>query len=480
MTIKQINLKNFKCFEKAKFDFAEMTFIKGENGSGKTTISLDAVVFALFGYYKGELLSDVITRGKGKKASVELILEYNNRVYTVIREYPTRLIIKEDDIALKFVNSTDAQNWINKTFGDRLNFMKFRIVDAYTKETNFLEEGQTAIKRILFAHSDEIFENIKKKLNIIKTERERFCKDKAVTYTHYPSEKRLQLLTTKYKELNAQENELIKDIRAFNSDFQTMERKIGQLENEKKTLNNQKNKLTTEKVCYACKQTLPKPKAKEMLETTNNRIKELNSILSTKSTEKTDLIDLINSQTKIRERISSRIQDLMDLKRKLETRIKQKDFKYSKKDIEIVKQAIKEVDNLSSYYLSESIKVLEPIINAILEKIDFKINFETNEKGKFEMKLERQGIVYKYKDLSTGQKLILQVAFKLAILLERNETGVIIADEGMSSLDEENLAHILQIFENYPFQLLLVLHRFDNVPENIKIIQLGAGNEKTM
>ena len=477
MNLKSVELINFKCFGKAKFSFSPLTFIKGENGTGKTTLALDSLLFALYGFSRAEILADLPTKAKSKKCSVAVEIEHNNTEYIVIREYPTKITVhecnEEEDKILDFTTSMEAQAWINKTFGDRLNFCRFRCIDTTTQDTNFLESGQTTIKRILFAHSDKIFDNLKKKLNSIKSERERFSKDNAITYTHYPSEKRLQLLDTKSKEFNQQENELIKDIRAFNNDFRKIEREVGQLENEKKTLNNQKNTLNTEKVCYACKQTLPKPKAKEMLETANNRIKEINNTLQLKLSEKEDLNDIVNSHTKIREKISSRIQDLIDLKIKLETRIKQKEFKYTKKDIEIVKQAIKEVDNLSSYYLTESIKILEPMINSILDKIGFSVFFETNDKGKFNINLKKGNITYKYKDLSTGQKLLLQIAFKLAILMERNESGTIVADEGMSSLDQENLKHILSIFEDYPFQLLLVLHRFEDVPDNIKVINLN-------
>lgn len=483
MIVKRITLKTFKNFEKATFSFSPLTFIKGENGTGKTTLALDSLLFVLYGFSRAEVLADLPTRSVAKSCSVEVQIEHDNYLYTIKRKYPTHLTISREDSdgkgeELKFTNSLEVQGYINKLFGDRLNFMKFRMVDAYTKETNFLEEGQTAIKRILFAHSDGIFDNLKKKLNNIKTERERFCKDNAIVDTHYPSEKRLQLISSKYRELNKQENELITTINEFNNDFRKLEREIGQCENEKRTLDTQKKSLTTKNICYACKQILPKPKAKEMLEKASIRIKEINENLETRLSEKTDLSDIVSSHTTLRKTMASKILSLVNLKQKLETRIKQKEFKYSKKDVEIVKQAIVEVDNLSTYYLTESVKVLEPIINSILAKIEFNVSFIITEKGKFTLKLQKDNITYKYKDLSTGQKLILQIAFKLAILLDRNESGIVIADEGMSSLDEDNLQHILQIFENYPFQLILVLHRFENVPENIQVITLKKKEKK--
>jgi len=557
MIIKSISLKNFKCFEKAQFSFSDMTFIKGENGSGKTTIALDAILFVLFGYYRGELLADMITRGKAKKASVELILEHRNTVYTIKRAYPTHLSVKEGDKELKFVNSTDAQNWINKTFGDRLNFCRFRLIDTSTQDTNFLETGQTTIKKILFSATDEIFNNIKVRLNKVKAERERYSKDNSVVYTHYPSDKRLLLISSKIKDLNNQisiaNNELAENetvvrnikIKISSNETQTLyiKKQIDNIDNSKSSmhskqldcqielsnfalklkqnkkdleeLNSQNTSLTKEKICYVCKRPLEKQSEKEVVKSQKEKETELLQNIEKNETKilelqenqlfieeamkrekdrklqdyaknindlKTDIINLTKEaknneeiliqDKKNRDFLSNKKEYLQILKMKLETRIKQKDFKYTLKDVEIVKKAIIEVDGLSTYYLTETVKILEPIINSVLEKIDFKVKFETNEKGKFEIKLERQGIVYKYKDLSTGQKLLLQIAFKLAILLERNSYGIIVADEGMSSLDEENLGHILQIFENYPFQLLLVLHRFNEVPDNIQVINL--------
>ena len=58
-------------------------------------------------------------------------------------------------------------------------------------------------------------------------------------------------------------------------------------------------------------------------------------------------------------------------------------------------------------------------------------------------------------------------------MLSRGEEGLVVADEGLSSLDSENLLHILTIFENFPMQLIFCLHHFDNVPEEVKVIELG-------
>jgi len=156
------------------------------------------------------------------------------------------------------------------------------------------------------------------------------------------------------------------------------------------------------------------------------------------------------------------------LKDRLETAIKQKNFKYTKKDVLVMDKCIKELDNFYGYFITEWIKTLEPIINSILDKIGFKITF----KNDFDLVLSKDGEEYSYKDLSTGQRLILSIALKLSILLERNERGLLIADEGLSSLDETNLDYIIKLFNDLPFQLIAIIHRFETEQENINIISL--------
>jgi DNA repair exonuclease SbcCD ATPase subunit len=128
---------------------------------------------------------------------------------------------------------------------------------------------------------------------------------------------------------------------------------------------------------------------------------------------------------------------------------------------------------MSSYYLVSTVQTLEPIINSVLAKINFSVKFDVDTKGKFNIVLTKNDIQFKYKDLSCGERLILQIAFKIALLLQQNKTGILIADEGMSSLDSENLKHILTMFEDLPFQLVIILHHFNEFPDNANVIRLG-------
>ena len=472
MLIKKIKLKNFKCFTQKEIKLGKIVFFKGKNGAGKSTLALQSILFVLYGYSTTNSLNSLPTRNKAKSCSVTIEFDHLKHTYKIVRLFPTKLSISQDGKELEFANNPEAQEYINNLIGNRVNFMKFRIIDAYTKEANFLEEGQTTLKRILFANSAIIFNNMRAKLTSIKHEREIYNKEGAVIYTHYPSEKRLQLISSKYKEFNEIETKFIKELGMFQTDQNRIERQVGKFENEKEILTSERDKILKNVKCYACKQIVSKGLQKLLLNEIGKKQTEINNSLQTLTSKLEDVKDLVGSYRDKREKVSSRIQDMIDLKRKLEARLKQKQYIYTKRDVEIVKRAIKEVDRLSTYYLTESIKVLEPIINSVLAKIGFIVNFTIDEQSRFTITLQKDGITYDYKDLSGGQKFLLQIAFKLAILLKRNETGIIICDEGASSLDSENLAYLFTIFEQYPFQLFIIIHRFDNVPDTMQVINL--------
>jgi len=229
--------------------------------------------------------------------------------------------------------------------------------------------------------------------------------------------------------------------------------------------------------CYVCNQVVPEDVQKRILTETELKISELGDQFKNKTIEVEGLNKLWEDQKVLQQALRERQRKVHDLVTKLNTKMGFKEYRFCDKDVLVVKKASEELDKLSSYYLAESVKMLEPIINSILEKIDFQVKFAIDEKGKFSIVLTKNEIEYTYSDLSEGQKLILSIAFKLALLMERAEEGIVIADEGFSSLDRENLMHVITIFQNLPFQLFFVLHRADNIPENIKVIDLNEGEK---
>jgi len=165
---------------------------------------------------------------------------------------------------------------------------------------------------------------------------------------------------------------------------------------------------------------------------------------------------------------------------KLEARLKQKDYIWSPADLEVVKQCIKEVDNFYTFYLLEAIKSIEPVINHLLSKISMNMKFILNAKGKFDFIVNIDKKELKYSQLSKGQKLVVSMAVKMALLLERGESGLIISDEGMSSLSEKNLDLMFELIQEHPFQLLSVVHRYENPPNFLKLFEVDKGTVKNV
>jgi len=344
---------------------------------------------------------------------------------------------------------------------------------------NFLEEGQVALKKTIFSLSLDKFNLVRDNLNKIKYEREMYNKDNLRISTHYPSQKRLKVIKEGMKELDNTYNHLTQEVRNLNNDLNNYNRKQGEVNTKQNRANWQLTQLNKEleAICYECKQTLPKSNKEQMIKDRTLEVANLSKQHKNNTNIMEEIREMVIQAEKPIKELTPKRDKLRNLELMLETRIKHNDFRFTTKDVEVVKRAIKELDSLSSKCLVRSINNLEPIINSVLEKIGFKVIFEVNDKGKFEIVLRKDEINYPYNLLSEGQKLILQIAFTLALLLSKNQSGLIIADEGFSSLDEENLLHILTIFENYPFQIIFCLHLFLNVPEGIKIIKLGKKEE---
>jgi chromosome segregation ATPase len=192
------------------------------------------------------------------------------------------------------------------------------------------------------------------------------------------------------------------------------------------------------------------------------------------SEDMTNADEILIQDKEARDKLTPKKERIQACKMKLEARLKQKEYIYTERDVIVVKKAIEELDKLSSVYLVETVRSLEPIINSVLEKIGFEVTFDVDIKGKFNILLGKGNIQYKYKDLSCGQKLILQIALKIALLLQQSKTGLMISDEGLSALENDNLEDIINLFKDLQFQLVFVLHRASLEDPEINIIKIGV------
>ena len=574
MILKSLKFKNFKCFESYEVNFEKINLLEGAIGIGKSTI-LEGLIFALYGYYGGILADLPNKRTRSTSCMVTAIIEDKGQEIEIIREFPLKLTTKINGVVNK-LSTSEGNKYLEERFGTRLQFNQFRILDAYDKDVNFLAQGDVALKKILFAGTDELFNRVRTNLTAIKLEREKLNRDSVVIYKHYPSEKRLQTLITNLggisnslvianQEISQSEKELreseleasrkesrhgeiqrtvgeyckqidnVDTIRSsYDSSLQTAETRIKTLErdieNFKKQIeevDKQSDTIKTTAVCYVCKQPLNQHTAEDIMkekvskkeelslnikryrhdiEIAEQNIKTLKENIIIERKKRADelkkelenirnedielcsdiprLIDGIQNAKEIitqdkesKDKLLLRKERLQALKMKLEARLQQKQYIYTERDVIVVKKAIEELDKLSSIYLVETVHSLEPIINSVISKIGFAVTFDVDIKGKFNILLEREGIQYKYKDLSCGQRLILQIALKLALLLQESKSGLIISDEGLSALENDNLEDIIGLFKELPFQLVFVLHRANIEDNEVNLIKLGGSNE---
>jgi len=462
MQLIELSLFNFKNFQGThKISLKKLNLFQGDNATGKSTIIIDSILFVLYGY-ANQTIKQLVNKDKNN-ASVNLFLEHNNKSYSITREIPSKLTILENAIPIQG-SIKIKENYITDLFHDITWFRKFRLFDSLVG-INILEESNLTLKKTLLSFNEDKLNIIREKLLALKKEREIYNKSNINTYPHYPSEKRKTILQEGIQHLN----NLITSIKNEINNNQLILRKsnynLGGIEQENLNLKNKNKYINNLVICPTCNQKVEnkykQDVEKEIKELIN---KNLDQIIKIKKviTNKTKNINELTNTTNKYDHYLLKTQKYLN---KLDERLKQKKYIWSDKDIEIIKRSIFELDNFYSFYLTETIKSLEPVINHILKKIGYVLKFKLNSKGQFAFNIYINTKEFEYKELSTGQKLMISIAFKMALLLERGESGLIISDEGMSSLSEKNLTLMFELIKTFPFQLLAVVHRY-SCPES--------------
>ena len=472
MRLIEITLYNFKNFKGLhNIALKNLNLFQGENGAGKSTIILDAVLFALYGYATSKI-SQLVSKGEDN-TSVQLYLEHNNKSYSITREIPSKLSILED--ALPINGSIKVkEEYLERLFHDITWFRKFRLFDIIAG-INILEESSLNLRKTLLSFNEEKLNIIREKLLALKREREIFNKSTILSYPHASSETRMEILKRGLQVVQNFLNPLQESIWSKQKEFKQLNYQLGSVEQHNRILSG-KIDATKELIeCPTCHQQvtndykdLVEKEVKALIDKNMEQIVQIQQEVEDKNNEIDSLYNKINKYEKQIFRIKRRLE-------RLELRLKQKQFIWTNKDIEIIKKSIVELDNFYSFYLTETIKSLEPVINHILMKVGYALKFHLNLKGQFSFIIFIDNEEFEYKELSTGQKLIVSMAFKMALLLEKGESGLIISDEGMSSLSENNLKLMFELILGFPFQLLAVVHRYENPASFLQVFDINKG-----
>jgi len=468
--IELYNFKNFKGLHTIKL--TTLNLFQGNNGSGKSSLILDSVLFALYGY-SAETLKQLVCKGTND-TKVKLFLEHNNKTYSIERCIPSQLTILEDAVPIQGSIKV-KQDFLNGIFHDIEWFRKFRLFDVVAG-INLLEESSLSLRKTLLSFNECKLNTIRENLLKIKREREVYNKDNITMSSHYPSEKRRTILSQTVQKFKTNISSIKGQISSIQENLRQSNYKLGALKQNNINLTAKIDNTKKLVTCPTCHQVVENSYKEQVEKEVNELIKANKETMDRLIGEIEDNQFILQSNVEHENKWQEQIFTVQSLLNKLDQRLQQKQYIWTGKDVEVIKVAIKELDNFYSFYLTESVKSLEPVINHILSPINFTLKFIINTKGHFDIVLYKDGVSFVYSELSTGQKLMISIAFKMALLLEKGESGLIISDEGLSSLSEENLSKIFLLIQSFPFQLLSVVHRYGTPLECLSVYEVADGS----
>lgn len=477
MIIKQITLKNFQLFKSASCDFEKLNCITGQNldspnesgnGSGKSTLVLRAILFALYGYVEEGLTLKDLIRFDAKEASVEIVIEKDNSEIRVIRKIPSSLQIYLNGNDVVANTASIKQEFITEHFGDIAFFRQYRCVSD-KQGINVLDLGIVSLRKTLMQFIESYFSDIRTRLLTKKSERERYSIEKKI-YKHFLSEKRanvldqgLRWIKEEYAKLQREKDIQQGVINELKSKIMSSERIVANKEKELRDAQSSGTCPILKKKCLELKQPhldVDIIRGTEVAEVKSD-IKDLKSQLENEQ----DSIDYYDASLQLIRNKEARARECL---LRLQYAEREKEYKYTKADIMIYDEAIKTLDAFSGAYIKEWLGSLSIIINNMLQQLNISIEFSSD---KDFLKVQDNGQVMKYNQLSDGQKCFLNVVFKLAILLQQNQSGIILFDDGINEIHPKAFPDLINVLKTLPFQAICVYQAYEEI-EGVKHVEV--------
>ena len=473
MRLLKLYLKNFMCYEETEVMFPESKLINiygfdydrnTANGAGKSAIG-EALLFCLFGRSR-TTLQNLIRKGKSFCA-VGLVFEKDNDIYEINRRFDksTTLRIVKNDKTIQFHRISQAQSYINDVLGMNYDsFVNFSIFDVLRFEDLSSLSLADFRKLLRTVFNFESFESTLNKLKIdIKSAEQSLSL--IPTANHYYSTKRLYVLQKaiksikRYKDiLDRRQRKLLRLIRAYESELSKYNTIIERNNNKIKWLMNKDT-------CPTCFKPLD-----NKVDILNRYQQEINDCqqkaqeLSNKIATAQKLIDIIKEKY---EKLSDKLFKLN--KREYELTSAEKYHKSTesiKQKIDNLKVLYELTNKFEEYVISHTIQNLEALINSYLSyltDISCKIIYEHSGKaGKILIKIYRNNSEFLFQQLSSGEKMLVSYAFKLAINTFDYKDTILFIDEGLSRLDKNNRNKLLTMLQQAPFNQIFLISHDDN------------------
>lgn len=497
MKLIKLQLQNFTCFKDATIDFpnSKLTNIYGfdtdrktSNGVGKSQIK-EAILFALYGKTKVPL-SELINKKGAKECKVILTFEANNKRVVIIRSYKgmTKLVIKINGNEVDYSKLKDKRGYIEKLIGmDYATCVNFCIFDAIRFE-DLTSLSSSEIKRLMqLLFNYEKFTKIYEKLKENVRSNGILLEQLQNRNIHYFSVKRQEVLNRACRVLTEQ----IQSIRSKITMLSNLKYSLGGTIATCNTIvSRNRNKIkwiSNQTQCPTCKKPLT-----NKIEILNDYQVEINKNLTVlKSTqsrvyriEKAIEKHNITRDTEVSPKQLKAYNLISRLEQSQKNRVDTQKIQETMNEQKTVFNVLKMFE---SYVMEHHIGYLEQIINEYLFKlIDITCNISFIKQGslltrsidKFSMKLFRKEKEYSYMSLSSGERMLVAYAFKLAINTLSFKDTFLFIDEGFNRLDKANKAKLLGMIQNSPFnQIFLISH--EDTFTNLPLIFLEKANDES-
>ena len=486
MRLKSIHLQNFMCYRNSKVKFPNFPIVNiygidldrnTSNGIGKSALK-EAVLFALFGKTK-VALSDIPRKGAKGACTVTLIFQTDDKEVEVKRTYRKKissLDIKVNNEPITSHGVRDKVKYLGELIG--MNYeglVNFSIFDSIRFE-DLSSLSSSEIKRLLkltfnYDNFNKTYVNLKDTLRT----KESVLTQMSQRKTHYYSDRRLSTL----KQALMQFEHHIKGAHKKTEILNKIKYKLGSAIASKSTIvsrnSNTVRMLLSKNACPVCLTSLDNKV--QILNSYQTEINECKQIITKYSTRVERANRYLRKANEFLEYTHKRTRKIIYCIMRLEAAkehlgdIKEIQIQYNK-----YKAAADVLQRFEMYVLEHYVQYLEQIINDYLTRltdISCKISFlkqgsiVTRSIDKFYMKLFRDNKEYSYMSLSSGERMLIAYAFKLAINTLNFRDTFLFVDEGLNKLDLPNRHKLLKMLQDSPFhQVFLVSHndKFEGIP----------------
>jgi len=478
MKLVRLKLENFQSYMKSEvlFSDSKLFFITGinrdtnsSNGCGKSAIK-EAILFSLTGRTK--IRGGNIVRRGMKKTVVALDLLHNNSLVQIVRTkagLTSTLDVRINQNKLQG-SLTEVQSQLEKLLGFNYDILATYSVIDHVRFLDLSDLSSSDLKLVL----QDLIGVERLQMVIEKMKEYKNSLDRYLDRTHtkfFPSKKRLQTLLqyrTKFDERMKLLNQTLVEL---NTQQRTLQSELVTLETSLKNTESAQFKVISQSACPVCNASLSESTKLNLLNTYQTSVDQLTTTRDQKlklvQAEQPKLQQLTSESSQIQKRL---LQCLTRITQLEETMKDQRSIEEVIQEIQLYTKAVALLQQYISNTLLTLITQIEDQMNADLSRLtDFycKINLQkVNSKGvvvpSCNITVWRNEFEYTYEMLSSGEKTLIALVFKLTLANLRGVADLLLIDEGLDRLDEVNRERVLSLLESSIYtQIFLISHRED-------------------